>query len=264
MFCVKYYPSESYLREADEFKITYRPADRTLEAFLEEYSDKSIVIDVNDNFDDLDADLFAALYEKYKNFKLIIAFNNTAALEKIKEKNLPFFFSNFACSIDEVHGLIKYHPSDMYICEELGFFLDKVSKILHDNNIKVRVIPNICQSSFPETPAIKQFFIRPEDVPTYAVFVDVFELVVDHDRQKTLLNIYKKEKWRGKIKEIIPSFKGELDGKYILSTFGMIRSKCGKRCLYKPGSCAICDRFIELADTFKENQFVIKKAKKVN
>lgn len=150
----------------------------------------------------------------------------------------------------------------MYICEELGFSLDKISKLLHDNNIKVRVFPNICQSSFSETPSIKTFFIRPEDISIYSTFVDVFELIADEDRQKVLFKIYKQEKWFGKIKDIIPSFQGELDSKYVLNTFGMIRSRCGKRCMYKPQSCSICDRFTEFANTLKENKIVIRKAKK--
>jgi hypothetical protein len=79
----------------------------------------------------------------------------------------------------------------MYICEELGFSLDKISKILHDNNVRVRVFPNICQSSFPETPSIKTFFIRPDDITVYATFVDVFELISDKERQRVLYKVYK-------------------------------------------------------------------------
>ncbi len=159
-------------------------------------------------------------------------------------------------------GLIKYHPTDMYICEELGFSLDKISKILHRNNIKIRVFPNICQSSFPETPSIKTFFIRPEDIPAYSAFVDVFELISDESRQETIFKVYKEEKWFGKINELIPTFRGDLDSRYLLDTFGIVRSKCGKRCMYKPESCAICDQFSELAKTFKVNKIMIRTAKK--
>ena len=169
---------------------------------------------------------------------------------------------NLVSTIDQLNGFIKYHPTDMYICEELGFSLDKVSKLLHDNNIKVRVFPNICQSSFSETPSIKTFFIRPDDIPIYDLFVDVYELISDQERQEVLYKIYKEERWFGKIKEIIPTFDGELDSKYLLNTFGQIRCKCGKRCMYKPESCSICDRFIEVADTFKDNKIVIRKEKK--
>ena len=148
----------------------------------------------------------------------------------------------------------------MYICEELGFFLNKISKILHNNNIKIRVFPNICQSSFSETPSIKTFFIRPEDISIYAKYVDVFELIAEEDRQRVLFKIYKQEKWLGKISEIIPTFKGDLDSKFIIGSFGTIRSKCGKRCMYKPNSCDICNRFIELAQSFEQNNiFIVKK-----
>ena len=259
MFCLNYYPSQKYLQDAEEFKIRYRPADRTLEDFLNVYQDKSIIIDVTDAFEEVDAQLLKGLYDKYKNIKIIFNFNNKDYLSRAKENKLPFFFTNPVTTIDQLYGLLNYNPTDMYICEELGFFLDKISKILHKNNIKVRVFPNICQSSFSDTPSIKTFFIRPEDIAIYSTFVDVFELITDEKRQQVLYKIYKQEKWFGKIKEVIPTFKGELDSKYLLNTFGVFRSKCGKRCLYKPGSCAICDRFIEVADTFEKNKIVIRK-----
>ena len=264
MFCLNFYPSQKYIQKAQEFKIKYRPADRTLEDFLSMYIDKSIVIDVSESFEDIDAALLKGLYNKYKNIKIIFNFNNKEHLSRAIESQIPYFFTNPVTTIDQLYGLMKYNPTDMYICEQLGFSLDKISKILHDNNIKVRVFPNICQSSFSETPSMKTFFIRPEDISIYSNFVDVFELVSDIERQQILFKIYKQEKWAGKIQEIIPTFKDELDSRYILNTFGAIRCMCGKRCLYKPGSCGICDRFIEVADTFKNNKIVIRRATKKN
>ena len=261
MFCLNYYPSQKYLEDAEEFKIKYHPADRTLEDFLEKYKNKSIVIDVSDAFEETDVKLFEALHEKYSNFKLIINFDNKEHLKRVQEKEIPFFFSNIVTTIDQLHGLLIYHPTDMYICEELGFFLHKISLILHENNIKVRVFPNICQSSFADTPSIKTFFIRPEDINIYAAFVDVFELISDEDRQEVIFKVYKQGKWFGEIGELIPTFKGKLDSKYIIGSFGLVRSKCEKRCLYKPGSCNICDRFLELADTLKENKIVVEKTR---
>ena len=262
MFCLKYYPSQNYLQEAEEFKIQYRPADHTLQNFLSTYNDKSIIIDVTNNFEEIDAKLLKELSEKYHNIRLIFDFNNKEYLTRVEKYNIPYFFTNAVTTIDQLNGLLKYHPTDMYICEELGFFLDKVSTILHDNNIRVRVYPNICQSSFPETPSIKTFFIRPEDVFIYEKFVDVFELVSDEERQRILFKVYKDGKWFGKINELIPSFQdNQLDSRYLFGYFGLIRCKCGKKCMYKPGSCSICDRFIDLADTFKENNIMIRKNK---
>lgn len=259
MFCLNYYPSENYLKDAEEFKIQYRPADRTLEDFLETYQDKSIVIDVNQAFDELDAKLLKGLYQKYHNFKLIVNFSNEEYFKRIQEYEIPFFFSNFVTTIDQLHGLLKYHPTDMYICEELGFSLDRISELLHANNVKVRMIPNICQSSFPETESLLTFFIRPEDIKAYSTFVDVFELIADQLHQQTIYKIYKQGYWAGPIKQVIPNFKDNLDSRFVMDYFGAVRLKCGKRCLYKPEVCDICHRFVQLADTFKNKNMYIKK-----
>ena len=251
MFCLNYYPSQKYLQDADELKIRYRPADRTLKDFLEVYQNRTIIIDVTDSFEEVDAQLLKGLYDKYKNIKIIFDFYNKEFLARAQQIEIPFFFTNLITTIDQLHGLLKYNPTDMYICEELGFSLDKISKILHDNNVRVRVFPNICQSSFPETPSIKTFFIRPEDIPFYQKYVDVFQLIIDQDRQRVLHKIYNNHKWLGPIDEIIPSFKDYLDNRYVLNNFGQIRSRCGKRCMLDPSSCDVCGRFQDLTNTFE-------------
>lgn len=262
MFCLNYYPYKRYLDNVDQLKIFYRAGDSTLEDFLEAYQNKSIVIDITNSFEELDAQLFNELSKKYQNFRLIVDYFNEESFNLVKKYKLPFFFCNYIKTIDELHGLISYHPTDMYITEELGFYLDKVSKILHDNGIKVRVFPNICQSSFSETESIKTFFIRPQDIENYSKYVDIFELISDEARQQVVYKIYKQEKWFGPVSEIIPSFKGTLDSRFILSNFGAVRAKCGKRCFYAPNSCNICERYTELANALSENNLIIKRVKK--
>ena len=44
----------------------------------------------------------------------------------------------------------------------------------HVKNIQIRVFPNVAQSR-SEIPAIKQFFIRPEDLNAYEPYVDIYE-----------------------------------------------------------------------------------------
>lgn len=259
MFCLNYYPYKDYIREADQLKIKYNSTDpaSALTDFLQEYSDKSIVIDVTDNFDEIDAQLFAGLRKKFNNFKLIIRYENENEKQLVKENDIPFFFCNLANSIDKVYGFMKYNPTDIYICEELGFSLDSIAKILHEKGILIRTFPNICQSSFPETDSLLTFFIRPDDIPIYSKYVDVFEFISDEVRQGTIFKIYKQQKWFGDINEIIPTFKGNLDGRYVLNDFAAFRINCGKRCMYKPNSCNICNHIIELSNSFKENNIVL-------
>lgn len=44
-------------------------------------------------------------------------------------------------------GLVKLKVKDIYIVNELGFELDKIAEIAHKENINIRIIPNIAQSS---------------------------------------------------------------------------------------------------------------------
>ena len=259
MFCIKYYPFEDHVKNADQIIIQYSEIAETpsqIEKYLIEFKDKTIIFKIGYNFDAADCRLFQKLHKKYNNFKLRVFSVYKTQVNMIKESRIPFFFSDYVTEIDKLYELIKYEPTDIYVCGQLGFSLDKISKILHQNNIKVRVFPNICQSSSIETPGILTFFIRPEDIPFYSHYVDVFEIKADQKSQETILKVYQQNKWFGDINQIIPSFNGSLDSRFILGSFGAFRATCGKRCLYEVGSCNICPRTVQLAETFKKNNIV--------
>ena len=230
---------------------------------------KTVIIFIDNELQDTDVIILQSLSNKYHNIKLAIPFHNKEIIKRFN--NVPFFFSTLVSTIDQMCGLIKYHPTDMYICEELGFSLDKVSTLLHNNNIKVRVYPNICQSSFPETESLKTFFIRPEDIKAYQKYVDVFEILVSprddrqtqKARQAIVFKAYDKEEWWGKINEIIPSFNGELDSRFVLSSFGVIRSRCGKRCAFNPNICKICNLYNMTAEMLKKHKLTIRHLQKI-
>ena len=263
MFCLNYYPSQKYIEDADELMIPYSRGDRALQDFIKKYQQKTIIIKlILVDLTDIDIQLLKGLCNKYHNVKVIIHGKDKVTL--MQQNQIPFFIAHGVSTVDELYDFISYHPTDIYIGNELGFSLDKVSNLLHKNNIKVRVIPNMCQANGFNLPVIKTFFIRPEDISIYSTFVDVFEIVADKNYQQTLFKVYKQEKWFGKLSDLIVGFSDDLDNKYIIDSFGPIRSKCGKRCLLTPGSCNICDRLIETAATLKDNKIVISRQKKTN
>lgn len=261
-FCLEYYPFQNRIYEdVEQIKIVYNPKDTTIGEFLEKYIDKTIIIDVTGQFEENDARLLKGLYDKYGNIKLIIDYYEKTHLDRVINYDIPFFFANYVNSLDKMVGLAKYYPTDMYICEELGFSIEKVSNFLHNKDIKVRVFPNVCQSNFADTPSLVTFFIRPEDIKLYSKYVDVFELISDKDRQGIIYKVYKQEKWFGPIQEIIPSFKHELDSRFLLPAFGAIRKNCGKRCSYKLKSCNICDTLVDLAKVFEKHDIMVRPKK---
>lgn len=171
-----------------------------------------------------------------------------------KENGIKFFFSEGVYSADKFNGLIELGVSDIYVIEELGFCLAKIAEKAKENNVQIRCYPNVAQSAWNDTPAIKKFFIRPEDVDVYAEYVDVLEFWGEGNLDPVYETYSKDKKWFGKLNEIILNFNSEIDNRCIVDMFGSIRTKCDKRCM-KGGVCATCPRCEELAETMAERGY---------
>jgi hypothetical protein len=139
----------------------------------------------------------------------------------------------------------------------LCFEIDKVAEIAAQYNAQVRVYPNIAQSKWNNTAALKKFFIRPEDIDEYEKYVDVIEFYNVDKQIDIYYDIYKqKKKWFGKLNEIILDFDSDIDNRYIIPRFAEMRIKCGKNCL-KGGSCRRCEIIEQLSNTLEESQLVV-------
>lgn len=177
-------------------------------------------------------------------------------LEKLKKAAIPFFFSDPVRDFETLHYYINAGVSDVVIAENLGFKLDKVSKICKSRKVKVRAIPNICQTPLPQG-NIYGFFIRPEDIPTYEQFIDVCEFSFKEGQQDTYYKIYAKDKkWFGNLQEIIIGFDTTLDSRFIVKQFAEVRSHCGKKC-FEGNGCQVCDRCLTLAETLQDNNIIV-------
>ena len=152
---------------------------------------------------------------------------------------------------------IRTGYSDVIITDGLCFYLEDIAPILHSYGINVRVFPNICQRKFLHGNDIKSFFIRAEDVKIYEPYVDIFEFWGEDNQQEAYKNIYSKSKqWVGPLNQYIIGFKGEVEGHHILPTFGERRLGCGRSCL-RGARCRLCDAYIQLSSTLKENDLVL-------
>ena len=148
--------------------------------------------------------------------------------------------------------------SDIYIVEDLCFELDKVSKIAHENQVQLRIYPNVAQSSWKYTEDIKKFWVRPEDISLYEKYVDVCEFFGAEKKVVTLLKIYKDDqKWFGKLNEIILGLKNDIDSRFIVPRFAEKRIKCGKECL-KGGKCQMCERVVSLSKTLEDADLMVE------
>ena len=263
-YCADYFSECKKLKEVDEINVIFSPKNTDILGFIEKYQPKRVNLCINNiKQEDIENQikLAKAFIEKYPDtkFHLRIPFSKEETnkiVEIIKENNVPFYFSDFATTWDTLIGFLLFGVSDIFVAEDLGFELDNVSEIIHAANAKVRVYPNIAQSSYPFCFDIDKFFIRPEDVKIYERYVDIFEFYGNIKKFDTLYEIYNQGYWNGPLREIILNFYLPVDNREIVGLFGEIRAKCGKRCL-KGKPCAICHRILDLAETLKENSLII-------
>ena len=264
---------ETYLNKADEIKISYNRRDSSLIDFLLKYKEKRIILTINEISDFIyykNIERFISIKEMYPYLDFTLEFpqnfldqldeeEEKNLLTIIKENNIKFCFFTLVSDWDVFKGLINLGVSDIYIVDNMAFELDKCSKIAHENNIYIRVFPNIAQSKWDNTPGEKKFFIRPEDLQYYDDFVDVVEFLGDNDNFYTIFDIYYSDKqWHGNLNEIIYGLDTDLDSRFIIpEVFAKTRIKCGKKCM-KGIPCNICTKIKDVSETLKNKNLIIK------
>lgn len=249
-YSIRYYRGNRVLEKADEVILKYYEKNPHIITFVQEsipefrrvVLDITRLIDVEDNLDILKATkaILKISYEYQGNIVPILA-----------EENIPYFFDKVVSNLDELNYILRLCPSAIYVGNELGFSIEKVSKICKNRKIEIRVYPNVAQSMCPKDPEnFKKFFIRPEDVNLYEQYVDYFEFFGTIDRQPVLYEIYNDEKWFGDLDNLIIGLEKTIYSPQIVPYFGIRRLNCGKRCVYE--ECDFCDTIAGIADTLKE------------
>lgn len=254
-----------------QININYKPKIKELDTFINEYRTHRINLYIEDLNYDRDFEIIQALQEKYPQTKLVLNLPsyNQELEQKLKECGLPHYYNELITSWDRFNGFLSLDITDIFIAQEFAFSAKTLSNLIkkHNKNINLRVYCNVCQSSWDNTPSIKTFFIRPEDLQLYEGIIDTFEFFADiksPEKFNVLYEIYTKDKkWFGKLNEIIVGFKGEEDSRYFLPLFGEKRLNCKKTCVTQDFiSCNLCNRIIELSHTFKDKGLIVQQIDK--
>lgn len=258
------------ITSVQELIISYNKEDVNLLHFCKEYQNKRIVINIT-NYEDFKTsdgiNKIKGIKENLPNLNIVLRVPYSKNIcQECKKLEIPFFFSDFfANSWEILNGQIKDGVSDVYIVESLGFDIIKCAEIAHQNNVKIRVFPDIAQSAWDnDKDDIRKFFIRPDDLIQYEPYIDTIEFIGHSvDKQDILCEIYQKQKWAGQLKEIISDFSVDIDNRTILPRFAQNRLNCQKKCL-RGSSCNICSVMKEVATTLEKKQVVIKNKKILN
>ena len=193
----------------------------------------------------------------------------TEELENLlSDNNVPHYYSEQITDWDKFQGFLQLNVTDIFVAENLAFNAEALSINAKKHNKSLRCYCNICESSWKNTPSLKTFFIRPEDIVLYEGLIDTFEFYSDNlspTRVNTLYEVYaEKQQWFGQLDEIIIGYKGNLDNKFVIPRFGEKRLNCGKRCMKNiEPTCHFCDRVEELSELLKREDFAIVKKRSI-
>ena len=247
-----------------QINIKYKPKIDELNSFIKVYGGTHrINLIITDFIQDVDIEILLALKETYPDYELVVCipFYTPQVEEILTKNNIPHYYNEYVTTWDRFQGFLNLNITDLFISDSLAFDLNAISFNAKKKNIKIRCYCNTCESSWKDTPSIKTFFIRPEDLHLYQKYIDTIEFYTDKKNINVLYEIYVKDrKWFGKINEIITGYIGDEDNRFLISDFGERRLNCQKRCMkgIEP-TCHMCDHVIELSKTLKEKNIIVTK-----
>lgn len=262
-YAVKFYRGARALKDADEIIVKYFEKSETIIKFVQEKPESvRIVLNVavlpEEEFLP-SLEIFKAAATAHKNFAILCS--KLQPYQELAENNLSFFFIEGAGTFDELYAQYKLGVSDIYIIDELGFYLKDIKENF-GNFVNIRVIPNIAQSSSEDyVEDFKKFFIRPDDLEAYENYIDIIEFAGPLNTQSVYCDIYKDGRWQGELEDLIINFDAHVHCMNVVPNFGTARLNCKKRCSLR--KCNICDNIQDAAELLRSKDIYINKRKKV-
>ena len=259
-FAIKFYQGCRSLSQADEIIIQYKVKSPNLIKFAQGMKENQRLIVNIVELDNIEENLsiFEATYKAHPAMAILLSQKQNLA--DIADMNIPFFFIEGASCLDDILGMAHLGVSDIYIMNELGFNIVKVSKYCHKNGISVRVYPNVAQSSTKfDINSLTKFYIRPDAVQIYEPYIDVMEFFGPLDRQPVLYDIYRDERWLGVLDDVIIGLNKRIDNQTIVPYFDVVRLSCKKVCGVE--KCSMCIQAESFGKTLKTKEIGIRKRK---
>lgn len=229
-YCLRFNKNSKYLDTVDELKIKVTPkhTEASLLKFLESRPEQQrVLIDLSElTTEEVEKIYTWRVADVHASYAFVILPDHPRPVA-------PFFYNYPVNTWDKLVGCVKAGASDVYITDELGFDLSKVSDYCVNHNVLIRVYPNIAQSSsiLNSTHSLQKFFIRPEDEYVYNNYVNVYEFAGDMRKQDIIYKIYASHDWYGPLSLIIEGFTEIVANNMFLPYFPATRIKCQKRCL---------------------------------
>lgn len=274
MLCINYCaPDMEYIDEAPQIKIRLRATDYTLREFIQRHNQQHIYVTIDyDFFGNKEYAERLKEIQDLNNWTLIFPLvliqseDNPNMIDNVKFNALKdlchqYIFSDRIGNWEILQFVISLKPSEVYITNMLGFDLNNVRKVCGE--IKIRAYANMAQAAWDGIPAIKKFFIRPEDISFYSKYIDSIEFIGDAAVQEVCYKTYSRGYWYGDLSELIIGLDDSLDSRRLPEIFGVERMDCKKRCI-TGGTCSLCRAMIKFTEVMEKTDTQIIPSSKQN
>lgn len=260
-YAFRYYNDINYdYANLKEIIIKYTEKDPTLINFVKN-SKLKVVADVTEckNLEDSE-NIFQACLSAMKKFTLKIGIAQKDIIPFLMENNISFFFAEGADTWDKLESYILSGASEVYIINELGFDIIRVSDTCKKYSVKIRMYPNVAQTSAilkDELDTSRFFYVIPEDSMLYNEYVDIFEFFGPVDRQNVLYKIYEEDKeWIDDLSLVIIGLKEHVISASINPALGGRRLSCRKKCV--ASECIACFNAFSMAGNLAKMKLYFK------
>ena len=263
--CLLYDGADSnYVSEAHQIKIIFHAESKNLEKFIEQYPDKTIYIEFKeDNFTEDNMRRLQGL-KQFNNWILQIPVSmilnkqkrvDNVRFDAIKDCCNKYMFLDLIGNWEILQFIKTLNPCEVYITNMLGFCLEKVQRVI-GNDVGIRLVCNMAQSSWTDSENISKFFVRPEDTDVYEPFVSGFDFIGTPAIQDVCYKVYCRGYWYGDLNELIIGFTDSVDNRRLPRQFGEYRLKCEKRCI-RGSKCQLCNKMRHFSEQMAKTETVV-------
>ena len=191
---------------------------------------------------------------------------NVTLVEEMREHKLKYFFNTSAApsSFLLLEEQLMLGVSDIYICDDLCYNLEKVRKACDKYNVQVRLVLNeIPSRRFDKGENSRAPIFIPECSEKLSEYVDIGEFNTSSwVKIGTYYKIwFKKKEWRENLKFIYKDLQIDIPNESLIPNFIDFKMNCGYKCGY--GSCCKkCEQFVDIARDLRGKNIEYDKGEK--
>lgn len=244
-YCLSGRQPLSVLKKCDEVRMKLEDIDKMFD-YIQTLSDKTFIfnIPITTTEDDIDWRLLNSFQE---SVRIVLCIADLKLALPCRNHNIEYYWMYKVTTFYELQGLLALQPAYIDIGAPLSFNLDKIKKI---TNIPLRMTPNNAQDMYiPRITGITGQWVRPEDIPTYEPYVEVFDFYYrdNLEQEATYFKAYKEQLWPSDLNYLICNLNFSVDNRLISPDLAKTRINCGQRCMERP-TCNYCHNSLRLAN----------------